>query len=314
MNTTLLRMAGIIITAMSLCGMGWAQASDQSGTIDPLYSRQWLLGVTTPENPQAWPTSVQRLYILDCGNGASDNMENWTPGRNRGKPNDLPAECYLIKDSHGWFLFDTGLPDHLASMSNGWLCCGGIHQTMNKTLMSQLDQLGVKPSDLMGIGLGSDDPTCVGNLELFPDTTVYVAREEYDYYFSHPVQNPAGNPVPTFSPNHPVQLIDEDWDVFNDNSVIMVGTPGHTPGLTGLLIHLPQTGWVFFTDDSIHLRQNFYNDVIPQFRGRALDSRMEILLSMQRIRDLMNFYQAKMVIQHDYDQSKTLKYAPEYYQ
>jgi N-acyl homoserine lactone hydrolase len=317
MNKRLLGLAGVIFLGLSFCVIGWAQGNKKSAPTSELYSRQWLLGVTTPDNPQALPTSVQRLYILDCGQGVMPNIESWTVGRNRGKSVSVPTVCLLVKDTQGWFLYDTGLPDYVASMPDGWQPGQGgtgFHWSMDKTLMSQLDQLGVKPSDLMGIGLGSDDPTCVGNLELFPNTTVYMSKLEDATMTSRVPGTPPGDPVPGFSPKHPVQLFDEDWDVFNDNSVIMVGLPGHDPGVSGLLIHLQQTGWVLWTDDAVHVPQEFYTGEVPQWSGHSPEARVQMLLSQERIRDLMNYYQAKMIVKFDPDQYKGLKLAPEYYQ
>lgn len=292
--------------------------SGENQVISGDYSK-WLLGVTTQEDPQKLPTSVERLYILDCGLGGSEAMSRFTPGKNRGKRVTTSVECYLIKAKQGWFLWGTGISDYVASLPNGWQAGPtetGVHWTKDKKVMSQLNDLGVKPSDLLGIGISHTHPDHIGNIELFPDTPVFMSRDEYNYYFTpgHPTEHAPGDPVPSFSANHPVHLIDEDWDVFDDNSLIMFGTPGHTPGHTSLMLHLPKTGWVICTDDAVHMRQNFFNDVVPYYRGMPQAKRLETLLSMQRIRDLVNYYHAKLIIQHDLPQSKTLKYAPEYYE
>ncbi|HVC00199.1 MAG TPA: N-acyl homoserine lactonase family protein [Candidatus Dormibacteraeota bacterium] len=275
------------------------------------------ISAETTEYPSA-PTSVQGLYVLDCGTGHFQNTERWTPGVNVGKPMTWPDYCFLIQDEHGYFLWDTGLPDYVASMPNGWQArnlSAGIHWTRQRTLLSELDQIGVKPADIKYIGISHTHPDHLGNVEEFPDTTVIISRDEYHYYFDEgrpPVNQPAADPVPGFRSTHPVILINEDWDVFHDGSVMMFATPGHPPGHESLLVHLKDTGWVILAGDSIHLITNFYNDQIPYYRNMPQAQRWETLLSTMRIRDLMNYYHAQLWLNHDPTQK--FKMSPGYYQ
>lgn len=39
---------------------------------------------------------IDRLYILDCGQGTAADMSRWTPGENVNKPMDVVDNCYLI--------------------------------------------------------------------------------------------------------------------------------------------------------------------------------------------------------------------------
>src|SRR4051812_34051343 len=56
-------------------------------------------------------SGVDRLYVIDCGDGSAPDESRWTPGVNRGKPVGFPGHCYLIHHSQGWFLWDTGIDD-----------------------------------------------------------------------------------------------------------------------------------------------------------------------------------------------------------
>ena len=62
---------------------------------------------------------VEKLYILNCGEGVTGDVSRWSPGVNEGKSMDFVDNCYLIKHSQGWLLWDTGVPDAVASMPNG---------------------------------------------------------------------------------------------------------------------------------------------------------------------------------------------------
>src|SRR6185503_21104027 len=93
---------------------------------------------------------VDKLYILNCGEGVAGDISRWSPGVNVGKSMDFVDSCYLIKHGQGWLLWDTGLADAIAAMPEGQRPADPrmTHWRRPKTLAAQLDQLGVKPSDI----------------------------------------------------------------------------------------------------------------------------------------------------------------------
>src|ERR1019366_10019923 len=95
---------------------------------------------------------VDKLYILDCGQGHSPDESRWTVGVNVGKPIDISDSCYLIHHAQGYFLWDTGISDQVAAMPDGWLPTNNpatdIHWTRAKTLESQLAAINVKSADI----------------------------------------------------------------------------------------------------------------------------------------------------------------------
>ena len=278
---------------------------------------------------QSTASGVEKLYILDCGIGhANDESKRWTPGSNVGKAVDISVSCYLIHQAQGYFLWDTGISDRVAAMPDGWLptndAANDIHWTRAKTLMAQLKEIGVSPSDIKYIGISHTHPDHIGNAELFPHTPILIQKAEYDYYFgpakpggatlpAEALTVPPGDPTPRFSKDHPVTLIQEDLDVFGDGSVMIVATPGHTPGHDSCLVHLPKTGWIVLSGDAVHLRTNWDNRRIPYFSTMPMEQKFQTLLSMQRIADLMSFYHAQLWILHDIEQSKKQKHSPAYY-
>jgi N-acyl homoserine lactone hydrolase len=279
---------------------------------------------------QSKPSGVDRLYVLDCGNGhAPDESRRWTPGSNVGKSVDISVSCYLIHHAQGYFLWDTGISDRVTSLPDGWLptnnAANDILWTRAKTLEAQLKEIGVGPSDIRYIGISHTHPDHIGNIELFPRTTVLIQKAEYEFYFgpakpgaavlpAEALTVPPGDPTPKFSKDHPVNLVQEDLDVFGDGSVMIVSTPGHTPGHDSLLVHLPKTGWILLSGDAVHLQANWDNRRIPYFSTMPPEQKIQTLLSMQRMADLMSFYHAQLWINHEIEQTKKQKHAPEYYE
>ena len=61
-------------------------------------------------------SGVDRLYVIDCGDGSGSDESRWTPGVNVGTPVGFPGHCYLIHHARGWFLWDTGVDDAVAQL------------------------------------------------------------------------------------------------------------------------------------------------------------------------------------------------------
>ena len=57
--------------------------------------------------------------------------------------------------------------------------------------------------------------------------------------------------------------------MFGDGSVVILSTPGHTPGHQSLLVHLPKTGYVVLTGDLAHFKDNWDNDRVPSMNTSA---------------------------------------------
>src|SRR5450759_3166858 len=74
-----------------------------------------------PGHAQSTKPGVEKLYILNCGEGVAGDISRWSPGVNEGKSMDFVDTCYLVKHAQGWLLWDTGIADAVAAMPNG-LC------------------------------------------------------------------------------------------------------------------------------------------------------------------------------------------------
>ena len=92
-------------------------------------------------------SGLDKLYILNCGEGVAGDISRWSPGVNIGKPMEMSENCYLMHHTQGWLLWDTGLPDAIAAMPNGQAPADprAIYWHRPKTLAAQLEALGVKP-------------------------------------------------------------------------------------------------------------------------------------------------------------------------
>ena len=247
---------------------------------------------------------IEKLYILNCGEGIAGDIGRWSPGVNEGKSMPFVDSCYLIKHAQGWFLWDTGVADAIAAMPNGLAPADPrmTHWRRPKTLASEVEAAGIKAGDVKLMAVSHTHPDHIGNVELFPQAMLYVQKAEYDW--------PGANNAPRFKPEHPVTKLDGDRDVFGDGSVTIVATPGHTPGHQSLLVKLPKTGAILLSGDAVHFRSNWETRGVPS--GNF--NKEQTLASMQKIADLLAKEKAQLWINHDKAQRDTLKMAPEFYE
>ena len=248
-------------------------------------------------------SGVDKLYILNCGEGHVIDISRWSPGVNVGMPMDMAENCYLMPHTQGWLLWDTGVADAIAATPNGQAPSDprAIYWRRPKTLASQLEVLGVKPAEIKYLAISHTHPDHIGNVELFPQAMLLVQKAEYEW------PNPLG--VGRFKPEHPVTKLEGDYDVFGDGSVTIIATPGHTPGHQSLLVKLPKTGAVLLSGDAVHFKDNWDNRRVPSINT----DKDKTLASMQRIADVLAKEKAQLWINHDKAQSGSLKKSPDFY-
>jgi len=249
-------------------------------------------------------SGLERLYILDCGQNTGKDQSRWSPGVNEGKPIEFSDNCYLLRHAKGLLLWDTGVPDAVAAMPDGMVVGNGaIVYRRPKTLVAQLAEMGVKPADITYVAISHTHGDHVGNIGLFPTSTVLIQGAEYDWAMTQPVK-------PAFAATQKIEKLAGDHDVFGDGSVMILSTPGHTPGHESLLVLLPKTGALVLSGDAVHFRDNWEQRRVPAMNV----NRDQTLASLQRIAGVLEDKKAQLWINHDKPQSATLRYAPAYYE
>jgi glyoxylase-like metal-dependent hydrolase (beta-lactamase superfamily II) len=247
---------------------------------------------------------LQRLYVLDCGRNLGRDQSRWSPGVNEGKPIEFSDNCYLIRHAKGLLLWDTGVPDAVAGMPDGRVVANGaITYRRAKTLLGQLAELGVNPADVTYVAVSHTHGDHVGNIALFPSSTVLIQGAEYEWAMAGPAK-------PSFQPGQTISELAGDHDVFGDGSVTILSTPGHTPGHQSLLVRLPRTGALVLSGDAVHFHDNWVNRRVPAMNN----NREQTLASLERIARVLQERNAQLWINHDKPQSDGLRYAPAYYE
>jgi glyoxylase-like metal-dependent hydrolase (beta-lactamase superfamily II) len=245
-----------------------------------------------PPSVPAEPSGL-RLYTLDCGRVTSADMHLFADtGEYDGRPLVMPDPCFLIRHPKGDLLWDAGLGDRVAAMKDGLPMLPGFVGTVSVTLRSQLQQLGLDYDQIGYFAFSHAHGDHLGNSNALLNATWILNEKDLAW-----VHRPGDRDAELISNYTQVKtkLIHLDYDVFGDQSVVILQTPGHTPGHQSLLLHLPHSGYVLLSGDLWHTRENYEGSRVPQVNS----SRAETLASMDRIHRIMDRLHPRLVIQHD---------------
>jgi glyoxylase-like metal-dependent hydrolase (beta-lactamase superfamily II) len=193
--------------------------------------------------------------------------------------------CYLVKHGDQYLLWDTG---HSMTAPN---------VAPKVSLVDQLAKLNVKPEQINFVGISHYHADHTGQVGSFPNATLLIGKGDWDA-----ITSPKPAAGVNFAPfanwakgDGKVESLPNDKDVFGDGSVIMLYTPGHTPGHHSLWVKLPQKGNVLITGDAVHFRENYETNGVPWFNF----DRAETLASIDRLKKIAAKYKATVIIQHD---------------
>ena len=201
----------------------------------------------------------------------------------------LTFSCYLIKHGNDYLVWDTGNP----------VATGGTPAPTapSSSLVDQLAQLHLKPEQITLVGISHYHGDHVGQVASFPQATLLIGKGDWDA-LNQPTPNPGVDPknfAHWISGGGKVEPLIGDKDVFGDGSVIMLSTPGHTPGHHSLLVKLQVMGNVLITGDLSHFHETYDSNGVPTFNT----NRAETLASLDRFKQLATNLNATVIIQHD---------------
>jgi len=192
--------------------------------------------------------------------------------------------CYLIKHGNDYMIWDTGFGP-------------GAENAPKLPLPDQLAKMNVKREQVKFVGISHYHGDHIGGAQFFPDATLLIGKGDWDLLASGKApQGVDGKPLAHWlSGGGKVEPVPLDKDVFGDGTVMMLYTPGHTPGHHSLLVKLPQTGNVLLTGDLAHFHENYDGDGVPSFNH----DRAQTVASIERFKKIAAKLKAKVVIQHD---------------
>lgn len=249
-----------------------------------------------------------RLYTLNCGYVDIHDMSSFSD--TNFYPHQtfrLAAPCFLIQHPKGWLLWDTGLGDQYLNQRFDDKK-HGITEVVPVSLIAQLRQLGLTPDSITYVGLSHTHFDHTGNIALFSNATFLMQRSEYEFIQQRPLSSAVDQSTFSILKDKHKILLKGDYDVFGDHTVLILFTPGHTPGHESLEIVLPNQGVIVLSGDLYHTRQAYLHRLVPVFNT----SRTDTLSSMDRVNAILRDTHGRLIIQHDSDDFASLPKMPEY--
>jgi N-acyl homoserine lactone hydrolase len=193
--------------------------------------------------------------------------------------------CYLVKHGDDYLLWDTG---HAMTTPN---------VAPKVSIVDQLAKLDLKPEQIKYVGISHYHGDHTGQVASFPSATLLIGSREWDAITApKPAEGVNYKPFEHWAKGEgKLEALALDKDVFGDGSVIVLRTPGHTPGHQSLLVKLPQMGNVIIVGDAAHFRENWDSDGVPTFNF----DRAQTVASVERLKKIAANLKATVIIQHD---------------
>jgi N-acyl homoserine lactone hydrolase len=233
-----------------------------------------------------WAGEIQRLYILEAGTmgGNYSDFVDQAPSRKI----TVPIPALLIEHTEGWILYDTGFGLNYDAFLNQFPHNILRHLTQVQTsresaIATQIQAIGLTPNDIQWIVVSHLHHDHAGGLQDFPQAKIVVTKKEWDEghqgrFFSRLFRGYIGEQY--YAVQNRLQLIhmealDPDegfphvYDFFQDGSLKLLDTSGHTAGHLSLLITLPSGTKMLAVGDAAYTVENYRQLKRPGWRIRA---------------------------------------------
>ena len=233
----------------------------------------------------AQPAAEVTLTRLDCGTGFNDQRRFSDTFAYSDPKVPFTFSCYVIRHGDDYMVWDTGyLP-------------GSNPSAPTVSLGDQLAQLKIRPDQVKFVGISHFHADHTGQLGTVPGATLLIGEREWAALTAPKPM--AGANVAAFthwiSGGGKVEPQAADKDVFGDGTVVILRTPGHTPGHQALLVRLKEKGAVLLSGDAAHFHENYQNNGVPGFNY----DRAETVASLERLKQIEKNLKATVIIQHD---------------
>lgn len=257
------------------------------------------------------------VHVIDRG-GLECDMNYMMEGHVLGthdEPNpdidygEIPVWNLVIEHPEGTILWDTG--SHHDALDGHWpeglLQAFYPYDAHEHRLDDALERNGFGLEDIDYVFQSHLHLDHAGGLEFFDgtDVPVFVHEKELKFaYYSAKTEKGSGAYIlDDFDHNLNWHILHRDREEYFED-LEFVRFPGHTPGLTGTLLHLPEQSLVF-TGDQMYMSENL-EEGIP-LGAHLLWGKTEWRDSVQRIQAMQREHDAEVVYGHDPEQFEAIQ-------
>ncbi len=279
---------------------------------------EWDIDRST--TPQA---SLRAMHVADTSLPAK-----WVRGKGKGRQS-MPVMAYLYQHhTFGLVLIDTGYGRDTKTdpaIFPGKSTAKRSRIENVNPVADQLEAAGFSPDDVEHIIVTHLHVDHAGGINDFPNATLWVSEAEWDFSQKKRALK-AVDPLP-YEDHADVELIrfhapsnalpygafEDHIDLFGDGGLVLLPTPGHTPGHMSVLVNLFGDSYMI-TGDTAWVDDHWHEPMPKGFIPRTIleDDWTLTMKSAYRIRDWTQRYPELHIISgHEAGNLKTLPEFPE---
>jgi len=226
----------------------------------------------------------------------------------------MPYFFYVIEHPEGTLLFDTGLHRSVRDGSSEHLGeAAGTFEWQFEVqdgddVVSLLASIGKRPEEVDHIAHSHLHYDHAGGIDSFLHASFYIQRSELSFAFDPPIYQRSFYWRADFDHRVDWTALDGDHDIFNDGSLVLFPTPGHTPGHQSLLVRLSGMS-VVLAADALFLPAKLSSRSIPA--GALAWSPDDMVRSFERLEEETSRNAATLITSHDTEFNTNVRLAPE---
>lgn len=200
----------------------------------------------------------------------------------------LPIPVYLIQHERGTVLFDSGLGTRFDQEVESWWLNRLLQLPLpyylkrEETAVERLSGLQMPPSAVRAIVISHLHFDHAGGIRDFPEAEVVVSRAEWERLAGNrwlvrsrgiiAEQLEGAKPwIIDYQPGTALGPFEASYDLFGDGSILLISTPGHTPGHQSLLVTLKSGKKVLLTGDAVWVGDNYLKPAPKGWKARLVE-------------------------------------------
>ena len=249
-----------------------------------------------------------KMFMFDGGTVQVNMLEIFSQDdAYKGQSKTFADAFYLIQHPDGNLLWDAGLSEDLIGKEPFTTPEGAFTVSRKTGIEEQLKSIGLSTNDVKYIALSHTHFDHSGSASKLPNAIWIVQENEYNFVTSEEQKKQSPDNFNAIKNLKALKKINGNYDVFGDGRVVIVSTPGHTPGHQSLFIDLEQEGPLMLTGDMYHMEESRENSRVPIF-NHDVD---QTLASMEVFETFAKEKGARVIIQHSSKDYNSLNPAPE---
>jgi N-acyl homoserine lactone hydrolase len=238
-------------------------------------------------------TRVRRMFILDGGSFlyVPAMMKYGSDERDLQR---IIVPFFAFDTEEGWVLYDTGWsPKNVPILEE---MGREPHIAEENFVLGQLAKIGVPAQDVATVVISHLHVDHIGGIQHFPEARILVQKDELAY----------ARHTSSFQAEHyNRKLLDRPnirWEPVDGDEVVMPGLAvallqGHTPGLQGIIVDLPDSGFFLLGADCAYLMENIEQELPPGGSWNPVLAQYGI----KRFKTLQALLGGRFLPGHDYD-------------